>query len=200
MGIDIYALIVDWEPAVDAYRAAGGLDFYWDASAQIDFEVERAGRERTPLPWPEVPEVVPFAEEQWAPPGKAFTAAGTFYLKLSDRLEPELRARTDPVFDTIYPQMLSDINDLKADSGGPDDFDVLYALRPSSVKVVLERIEALPWEGMRAAGEGIDLPYMRQGPGYGMDFSQFEGIIAGHVGWLREAAASDRGVLVFWSI
>lgn len=200
MGIDIYALIMDWKPAVEAYRAAGGLDFYWDASAQIEFEVERARRRRTPLPWPEVPQVVPFAEEQWAPPGKAFTAAGTFYLELSDHLEPELLARTDPVFDTIYPQKMSDINDLKADSGGPDDFDVLYALRPSSVKRVLERIEGLPWEAMREAGEGIELPYMGQAAGHGMDFSQFEGIIDIHVGWLREAAAADRGVLVFWSI
>lgn len=200
MGIDIFALIMDWEPAVEAYRAAGGLDFYWDASAQIDFEVERARRERTPLPWPEVPEVVPFAEEQWAPPGKAFTAAGTFYLELSDRLEPELLALTDPVFNTIYPRWWSDVNDLKADSGGPEDADVLYALRPSSVKLALERIEALPWEAMRAAGTGIDLRYAGQGPGYGMDFPQFEGIITSHVGWLREAAAVDRGVLVFWSI
>jgi hypothetical protein len=200
MGIDIYALIMDWEPAVEAYRAAGGLDFYWDASARIDFEVEKARRERTPLPWPEVPEAVPFAEEQWAPPGKAFTAAGRFYLELSDRLEPELLARTEPVFDMIYPQTLSDVNDLRADSGGPDDFDVLYALRPSSVKLVLERVEALPWEAMRAAGDGIDLRYMGQGPGCGMDFSQFEGIVGSHAGWLREAAAADRGVLVFWSI
>lgn len=200
MGINIYALIMDWQPAVEAYRAAGGLDFYWDASAQIDFAMERARRGRTPLPWPEAPEVVPFAEEQWAPPGKAFTAAGTFYLELSERLEPEFLARTDPVFDTIYPHKLSDINDLKADSGGPDDFDVLYALRPSSVKLVLERIEGLPWDAMRTAGEGIDLPYMSQAPGYGMDFSQFEGIVSSHVGWLREAAAADRGVLVFWSI
>ncbi|MFC3492610.1 hypothetical protein [Glycomyces rhizosphaerae] len=200
MGIDIYALIMDWKPAVEAYRAAGGLDFYWDASAQIDFEVERARRRRTPLPWPEVPQVVPFAEEQWAPPGKAFTAAGTFYLELSDHLEPELLARTAPVFDTIYPQKMSDINDLKADSGGPDDFDVLYALRPSSVELMLERIEALPWEAMRAAGEGIELSYMGQAAGHGLDFSQFKGIIDIHVGWLREAAATDRGLLVFWSV
>lgn len=200
MGIDIYALIMDWEPAVEAYRAAGGLDFYWDANAQIEFASERARTQGTPLPWPEVPEAVPFAEDQWAPPGKAFTAAGRFYLELSDRLEPELLARTDPVFETIYPEKLSDINDLKADSGGPDDFDVLYALRPSSVKLALERIEALPWEAMRAAGEGIELPYGSRVPGYGMDFSQFEGIVLSHVDWLRKAAAADRGVLVFWSI
>ena len=30
MGVEIHALVTDWEAAVAACREAGGLDFYWD--------------------------------------------------------------------------------------------------------------------------------------------------------------------------
>jgi hypothetical protein len=203
MGTDVFALTTRWEPMVAAFRSAGGLGFYWDANARHNEEPRAtwAAGERSASSGP--PNLLPYATESDFWGGRAFVVAGDYYDCLRPHLPVGLRKSADALMRLLYqgvfdpdPRAWSD--DLSVDAGVPRDPDVLYAMRPATVRTALDRDGALPWADLaRVAGRvTITEPWGRR---YVPDYTAFESVIQHQRAWLREAAAADRGLVVIIS-
>lgn len=185
MGYDAFCLITEWPPAVAAYRAAGGMDFYWDDRDD------------------DGPRVPVYARERDFHGGKAFVAAQWFYESLRPHLPGPVLQPADAYLYSIYSGVRDAeyINDLADDAQiepGEGDRHLWYAMRPSTVIRVARLAEAVPWPRIEtvaadAAGQlDADERYMP-------DVEWFRYVVDQHSGWLREAASTGRGVIAMVS-
>jgi hypothetical protein len=183
MAVEIIALFADWKPAVAAYRESG-TDFYWDA---FDRGVEP-----------------PFAEVQDLGGFKVFLGVQGFYLQLRDELAAADRERLEPFmrligeYSTVGDWNGHPADDIVNDSDGPPPEDHMFSMRPAKVLHALEVAQAIPWRAVEEACERLDLgsDHARSISGY----HQFEWILTTYIGWMRRAAAAERGLIVLASI
>jgi hypothetical protein len=192
VGTDIFALVTQWEPMVADFRAARGLDFYWDVNAADNdafLAAQAAGR-----PVPEPPErLLSYAVQRPYSGGFSFVAAGWYYEFLRPLLPVDLRVPVSAFLDMVYGTDPSD--DLREDSGVTGDSAVLYAMRPATVRLAHARAQALPWDSFYQVAEGIVVPEMigdRRTP----DFGSASIAMWAQRDWIAEAAATDRGIVV----
>ena len=190
MGLDVFALVTQWEPAVAAYRAAG-LGFYWDANVARN-ERFTAGDESDALP------ELPFLTEVALPGGRSsYLCAGEYYDFLRPYLPTSMRAAADATFGLLLPHLDLDWapprrDDLAADAGIEHDGNVLYALRPESVHAVLAGQP--PWDDLLAiAAQHPVAPGPPQSE-YVND-STFQVTAWQHLATLARAAQDGRGVV-----
>lgn len=185
MSVEIIALIADWEPAVEAYRASG-TDFYWDP-----FE-----RGETP----------PFAEVHDLGGFKRFLQTQSFYLDIEEELAAADRERIEPFMRLIgaystaadwngYPA-----DDIVADSDGPPPEDHMFSMRPAKVVHALELAQGIPWPVIEAACERLDLGSGRIDVGTISSYDQFVWILTTYIEWMKRAASAGRGLIVLASI
>ncbi len=168
MGTDVFALVTEWKPMVDAFRATGNLDFVWRSSS-----------------------ILPYAATQpfWC--GPALVTADTYYEMLRAEMPADLVAEVDPFVRMLYPGNRSGTDDLAIDAGHAPDPVVFYSMRPQTVRVTWEHAAAMSWEWLRLAGG-----HLRIGDRYVPDYDTFEAILDAQFGWLRHAARLDRGLIV----
>ena len=190
MGLDVFALVTQWEPAVAAYRAAGGLGFYWDANVARN-ERFTAGDESDALP------ELPFLTEVQLPGGRSsYLWAGEYYDFLRPYLPAPMRAAADATFGLLLPHLDLDWapprrDDLAADAGTEPSGNVLYALRPESVRAVLAGQP--PWDDLLAMAEQHPFAPEPQ-PEYVND-STFQVTAGQHLATLARAAEGGHGVV-----
>lgn len=177
-------LIAEWAPAVEAYRAAG-TDFYWDTDEDED------------LPFP--------AEEDYLSGFKRFQDLRNCYARIRPQLLPAEREGVEPFLRLVrgfgYDDYRDLDNDLLADAGGPPPEEPIeFAMRPSTVHRALELAAKIPWQALEAACDRTDFSdavgKIWRLQGYG-DLHWMLGI---YLGWMKEAAAADRGLIVLVSI
>src|SRR5947208_11901772 len=97
MGLNIYCLVTEWDPAVAAYRDAGGLGFYWDAGRVHNVEFADLDDDGAP---PDLPYL-----EEWRMPGslRNFAAAAEYYDFLRPHLPESIRVPADEVLSVVLP-------------------------------------------------------------------------------------------------
>ncbi|TDP92818.1 hypothetical protein [Labedaea rhizosphaerae] len=190
MGVDVFALVTAWEPAVAAYRAADGLDFYWDANVARNQRF-LAGDESDDLP------ELPFLTEVELPGGRSsYLCAGEYYDFLRPHLPTPMRAAADATFGLLLPHLGPEWapprhDDLAADAGIEPSANVLYALRPESVRDVLAGQP--PWEEVLAIAERYPVRPEPE-PNYANE-DTFQLTAWQHLATLASASADGRGVV-----
>lgn len=199
MGVDICALVTEWEPAVAAYRAAGGLDFYWDANVARN-ERFAAGDESDDLP------ELPYLVEVDLPGGRSsYLAAGEYYEFLRPHLPAAMRAAADATYGLLLPHLGPEWapelrNDLAADAGIQACSDVFSALRPESVRDVLAgqpplaQLLAIAEQHSLALETDVHLSLHHL-----VNDGQFEMTVRAHLATLESAAENGRGVVTIVS-
>ena len=199
MGIDVYALVTDWQPAVDDCRAAGGLDFYWDAVHEQEFSKKPRG---APVAFWVDDEVLPYAIEYWEGAGKFFTSLPLYFYAIEDFLpEPERRQALEfltPIC-SVYEDEERRIDDLATDAGLEWVQDVLYSLRPSTVPEIRELAGTMPWQALEKAADEAEQAGALDGLDRMADHHGFESVVGRHISWMEQAAASGRGLIVHWT-
>ena len=199
MGIDVFALVTDWEPTVAAFRRCGGLDFYWNANLRLNEGLEAARVAGGPVLLEDDPEPLPYAVTRDFPGGRSFLEAGFYYDFFRDHLPPAVREPADAFLHMLHPEERERTDDLSADAGVPPDAGVLYAMRPATVRTALSRAAAVPWTAMAEIGERTVVPEM-SGSRYVPDYSVFaDYLVHRQHGWLLEAAAAGRGLVAVLS-
>ncbi|MBC6461337.1 hypothetical protein [Actinomadura sp. HBU206391] len=203
MGTDVFALVTHWEPMVAAFRAAGGLDFYWEANVRQNEELQAAWAAGRSAPPGDMPNLLPYADEHDFWGGRAFMVAGEYYDSLRPHLPPDLRDPADAFVRMLYPDNFrtgyeTRSNDLSVDAGAPCDPDVLYAMRPATVRAALDRAAAVPWAALARIGDRTTLPE-RPDSRYVPEYATWEAIVHHQREWLHEAATTDRGLVVIMS-
>lgn len=168
------------------YRATGSMRFYWLADDPVDLD--------TPT--------LPYTVERDFTAGWAFQAAGHFYESLRPHLADPLLASTDAFLRMIYPDACGadNIVDLFDDAGGAsgDDDGLYYAMRPDTVTKAVARAAAVEWPSIEATARGV-ADQLVTDPRYMPDVDWFQYVVDHHVRWLREAAETDRGLVVLIS-
>jgi hypothetical protein len=179
-------LITEWLPAVAAYRAAGGMDFYWQADEPPDLD--------TPT--------LPYTIERDFFGGWAFQEAAWFYQSLRPHLPAPVLQPTDAFLKMIYPEACDGeyINDLATDANvepGTEDH-MRYAMRPSTVTQAVTLSTIVPWTQIETIGDGAadQLPTNEK---YMPDVGYFHTVVDFHQRWLREAAETNRGIIILTS-
>jgi hypothetical protein len=206
MGIDIVSLSIDWETAVAGYRA-NGLDFYWDAVQARNERFTAAGNP-APCP-PELDELpgLPGAEDPdlWCGT-RAFHLVAYFY---EDALRPALtdalRSACEPVLPLLAlceeipvpfdrQCLLTDtgLAEPPASGGSP-----LYALRPSTVREVLDAARSLSWPELDDFVEDLD-DDITEVEGY--SYVMLRSFALQQLDCLRQAAQRDHGVVLILSV
>jgi len=171
MGYDVYGLLADWPATVEAARASGGMDFFWEHE--------------------DIPPC--FTERDFAG-GWAFQAAAFTYDLMRPYFPRPLLDRTDAVIGRFYTEDdeeddFADIDDLATDAEIASSGS-FYALRPARVAVMAAI--GVPWDEIAAAvPPGADCYPDDRVP----DFEGFAWVVDQQLTWLREAAASGRGVV-----
>ncbi|QKG20837.1 hypothetical protein [Actinomadura verrucosospora] len=192
MGADVFALVTRWEPMVADFRAAGGLDFYWDVNAAYNDAfpaAEPVGRS--------VPErLLSYAVERPYQGGFSFVSAGWYYGFLRPLLPVDLRVPVSAFLDMVYGEDPPD--DLREDSAVAADSAYLYAMRPATVRLAHARAQALPWDTFYEVAEGIVVPEM-DNDRYTPDFGSASIAMYVQRDWIAEAAATDCGIVVIIS-
>lgn len=171
MGYDVYGLLADWPATVQAARASGGTDFFWEHE--------------------DIPPC--FVERDFAG-GWAFQSAAFTYNRMRPFLPGPLLERTDAVIGMFYTEDVeeddfADVDDLAADAGLSSS-GAFYALRPRRVAVMAEI--GVPWAEVAAAIPPEAPCYLDDRV---RDFDGFRWVIDQQLAWLREAAAGGRGVV-----
>lgn len=199
MGTDVFALVTRWEPMVAAFRAARGLGFYWDANARQNEELEAARVAGKPASLDDIPDLLPYATERDFWGGRAFVQAGYYYGFMRRHLPPAMRDPADAFVRMLYQEDRTGSDDLSTDAGVPGDADVLYAMRPATVRSALARAAAVPWTALEEIGDQIVVPEMIDSR-YVPNYTTFaDHVLHQQREWLHEAAASDRGLVVIIS-
>jgi hypothetical protein len=178
-------LITEWQPMVGAYRAAGSMDFYWDADDPVDLEAP----------------TLPYTIERSFFLGWAFQAAAWFYESLRPHLPHGVLQPSDAFLTMLYPEAVDGqpVNDLATDAGiasGTGD-NLWYAMRPSTVTRAVGLSDAVPWAQIETIGESAD--HLTIDEDYMPDVGWFLTVLSHHQQWLREAAETGRGVVVLVS-
>ncbi|WP_255953123.1 hypothetical protein [Streptomyces odontomachi] len=194
MGTDVFALITDWEPMVDAFRTAGDFEFYWDANARQNDRFLAAQAAGTSFDLDAEPELLPYAREHHIFGGFGFVAVEWYFDKLRASLPPHLREPLETFVRTLYAEDPRDCDDLAADGATGRDSSVLYALRPASVRRAVERFEAVPWDELRELDRRETLPELDE-ERYVPCFGAFEAVLRQQRAWLGDAAECGRGVV-----
>lgn len=200
MGLDIFALVTEWKPAVAAYREAGGLDFYWDANVARN-ERYYEGNQSDELP------ELPYLEE-WDLPGgrRSFMAAAEYYDFVRPHLPEPIRAPADTAFGMVLPGygfedwLPEDRNELMIDASAPGDGALLYAMRPATARKVSE-IE-IDWASLQKIAD--EHPYPEDGPQHISDHRNLhadtlEWVAQAHLAAVASAAARGRGIIAIIS-
>jgi hypothetical protein len=178
VSFDVIGLIADWDPAVDACRAAGGADFYWD-----------------------VPDgqALPYADERDRR-GYDFMDAGHYYELLRERLPGPVRDTADAFLGLLYGDLpgctIEPPDDLARDAGLPHS-GTYYSMRPGTVRTARERAAALPWAEILPVGEAM--PVERITRHDVCEVTHFEDVVWAHKNWIQAAAEAGRGLIVLLS-
>jgi hypothetical protein len=198
VGVDTYALLVDWEPTVAAYRRCGGMDFPWDAS--------------------------PYVATRTLSPGSLILSAWDYYRWLRATLPPELLHPAALFLDMLSPWDPRPMPGEQVTGAHPDDVPVdhipvddlhadagyrglrryrglAYSMRPETVRQAVRRADLVRWDDIEVAAELMDLrlPPPPDHRGH-MDADLFVSVVIGqHRQWLADAAALDRGMVMIVS-
>lgn len=186
MGFNAFGLVAEWEPAVAACRASGGVDFYWDTPD------DPAGGDSLPFA---------FERDYWG--RYDFIEAGSYYERLRERLPSRARAAADTFLGTVHHDLGQGCpappRDLIDDAGvpvtGTADY---YSMRPATVTAVLAHASAMPWQEIEQAAADLALPPQLSRHEV-RDFDHFRNVVSAHESWLTEAAGTGRGLIVLIS-
>jgi hypothetical protein len=194
VGIDVFALVTEWEPAVGAFREAGGLDFYWDANVARN-DRYTAGADSDDLP------ELPYLTEVDVPGGKGFLEPAAYYDQLREHLPPSLRDPADALFgmivpgDDFYEWISEDRDDIVTDSGVSGG-GMLYSFRPATAAAVAAL--TVPWDDLAAFAEAH--PVHDDGLRYFPQWSGVEWVVQAHHRCAQSAAEQGRGVIMVLSV
>lgn len=193
MGVDVIALVSEWEPLVEATRGSGGFDFFWEAARVVwDALDDRDWSEREPA----LPYTTEYDSADMMISGRYLFCAYAYYDYLTEHLPEEVVRVADPFFDMVIADHGRHADDLAADAGLAGTPDRMYTMRPSTVRTALARADEVPWNTLEQYGDRLD-PF-EYAP-YSYDYGSFHDLVEVHLGLLREAAEVGRGLVVIAS-
>lgn len=193
MGLDISVLVTEWEPTVAAYRAAGGLDFYWNANVARN-ERFYAGDRGDDLP------ELPYLDEWEVMGGRSsFLYPCDSWDHLRAYVPDGLRASLDTAFGAVLPGDFVDWipderDDLSLDAGiaGDSSGSLYYSMRPATAKAIAA-IE-IPWDELDRLSELHPVPEDNPDHQY-LHAGAIQWAAGTHLRAVAEAAALGRGVI-----
>jgi hypothetical protein len=190
---DVIALVSEWEPLVDATRRSGGVDFYWDAArAQSEALGDRDWSEREPA----LPYTIEYDSADMLLSGRYLFCAYAYYDYLTEALPEDLVQATDPFFTIVIADHGTCPDDLATDAGLQGTPDRMYTMRPATVRTALTKADQVPWDKLEQYGDQLDS--YEYNP-YTYDYGSFHMLVQVHLALLKEAAESDRGLVMLAS-
>jgi hypothetical protein len=194
VGVDVIALVTEWEPLVDAARQSGGFDFYWTAARAVsDALGDRDWSEREPA----LPYATEYDSADMLLSGRYLFCAYAYYDYLTEHLPEDLVQVTDAFFNMVIADHGEYPDDLATEAGLQGGTPHrMYTMRPATVRTALARADQVPWDKLEQYGDQLD-PF--EYTPYTYDYESFHNLVEVHLGLLKEAAEAGRGLVVIAS-